>query len=1416
MAYIDVVNKYKKTKPEEEEQDSSTMPINIREAKTLEGNPYKGMVETYKTNQFIRNYNRGTEETEASIEKDLNPGIKRTVIDIAKGFPKAVAQIGTDLIKHPVKSSRGIGTGLMDAGPAAVNTLHLLGRSILGMVYGKDNAPESFRLPKPSETLAEYLDYERSDTEVALSQGAELFAGYKIGEAPFKALGFRPLAADVAGDIAGGQLISDPEASGGERATQAAFDALFGLTQVIGGRIFRAARARGGGEVAKAIDDAAEIKVPEGELPEVNKPTEVRPMSKDPNAPKTAYVPKDDLGVDSRGKQIMATTEVDTKTGDAVVYYLKSLDDQPELRSVVWDFEEPHILDKRLARTGQSFTPALQNPSGNISILEAAVGSFAKKMGQSIDEVAITLRSDIQRIANNNKVITEQFADAFGLYKNNPLRVRQKAPVLAKFFEHQLVEPRFSKNVTTEAQLAKNYPEFKKIDDAVDPIGKRLKAIKDVEVSRAQAIGDKAQASKRLKGDAMSLAAIERKLRGNPTAKEIADAKKFLNSNYAGKKAKVDGKVVTVTGKTSFGRHEVVFNNGVNKYVESSAIKAAVSTNADAIARLQKQATEELKSRESLYGLKAPKGATVPKTKEVVKSETKAKAKEVDEQISELKSKEEVKDGKFASTGLDTGKRVKGRSSFNPNQIDAPEDVEILFNKMDAGNENFSGQRISKGNEDLKDLARMTGLNEDDLLEIGPGSIANSETLVAARQIVLNKAAELANKLKEVNVESASLAQKEAVRDSFLKLVAMQKSVAGLRTEASNVLRSFGVKLRPGENIAIDELISNLKKMGVDGVDPADINALGGIAGKVAKEMDLTLTQKVGKGALQTWYASILSGPKTSVRNIMSTTANILSDVVSKATNPKMWPELKTSIDGLVKGFRESAEPGNLKRIFTLQAEDPITGKFYDVPVETTNKIFTGKFEKFGRIVEIPGRILTAQDRRMSGAARGMEEAAQRIYKADMTEATMKAISDSYAISSVYRGVPKGRAFRAASNASLTFLRILPEGRIVMPFVQTIANVLDRQFDYLPIFSMLRLGKFKVKIGGKVREFGSDIIERQADEMARNFGIKDELQIEMIKGRLRDQQIGRMNLGLGLSAMAVVMAKEGMMSGSGPSNYSERVALQRTGWRPNSIKIGDTWVPYLFLGPIGGIFAMAGNIHDSVVYDNKPDSHILDLVGHGVTGWMRTQLDNSFLSGLSDLLDAVGPGGNPRKYVTNLGLNLLPIPQAWSQTVDMSKGAISYATGDEELRYQYETRTMVDKIRRKLGLTGDVFGIFDELNPRYDQFGRPMTSDLIWGISPSVDKRDAMGVDSFLINNEIVVAMPVFTREYSVPGSQEKRKLSAEEFSEYARKSGEEIYRTLNQMLPTLESLPKEQAQKQVKSVVDGIRKRVRTEVLIK
>jgi hypothetical protein len=1332
MAYEDILNKYKTAS---QPTATSVPEIKLREIDALKDNPYKSLAEKIRYEKRVADFAAGTKNYEESMKPK---GMMSEVWDIAKKVPKSAVDLTKFTVKNPVKAGQAAVLGLMDAGPVAVNTASWLGRSILDYVFGKNpNMPE-LKLPRPSETLYEYMGREMAPEEKALSEGSMQFAGYELGQGAFKAMGLGKTATAIGGDIAGGQLTSE-STDLKERGTQALFDGLFGTAQLIGGKLFRSIKERPKvkveGEIPKVDGDMPKVDVEEpkpvepvkvdGEVVEVRGGEKPSPDA--PERPKTAYVAKDNLGVDSRGKKVMATTEVDTKTGDAIVYYLKELDDNPTMRDMVWDFEEPHILDKRLGITGDSFTPTLGNPSGNVSVIERALGTFAKKLGQPIDDIATQLKNDIQKIAKNNKVITEQFADAYGIFKNKPELIREKAPTLAKFFEHELVEPRFSKNVTTEATLAKEFPE----------------------ITKMQKTG--ADNSKRVSEEAVSGLREDKRLSAKNNLQQAKDAGVIPASVKSGDKV-------------------FVYRAGAGEIKPGDAV-ATVKTRAESYlprrkgaVLLQKEVSvDELVKGDGINGeyIYAPK------------------------------------EKKFSSTNLDTGKRVEGKPSVNLDAIDAPADVEKLFNQMDVKENNFKSQRISKTNEDLKDLARMTGLTSEELVDLAPGSIANAETLVAARQLVLNKTANLSNKLKGINLETATLAQKADVRDTFLELISMQKSVAGLRTEASNVLRSFGVKLRPGENIAVDELLANMKKLGIEDIDPTDIKALTEAAGKVAESVELTLRQKAGKGALQTWYAAILSGPKTTVRNVMSTGANILSEMAIKVIDPRRWDEIIPAYKGMVKGWTESAEPGNLKKIFSLDAVDPSTGKFFETEAVDVDKIFTGKMQKFGQFLEIPGRILNRQDARFRAAASEMEKASLKVYKPEISDALAQAISESYGTTAVYRGTPKGKFIAAATEGALTTLKKAPEFRVIMPFVQTVANVIDRQFDYMPLFSALRLT--------------DATLGRQVETIAKNFGITDDLSKQLIKTRLRDQQVGRMVMGTAMTVGALALAKNGDLSGSGPTNYSERVQLQRTGWRPNSIKIGNTWVPYTYLGPMSGILALAGNIHDKVAYDDKPGKDIVDLIGHGMTGWMNTQLDNSFLSGAANLIDAVGPGGNPTKYVTQLAANLTPLPQAYVQTLDIGKGILSYATGDETFRQQYETRDYISKIRKSLGLTGDI-GIADALNPRFDQFGKVMTSDIIWGVTPTVDKRDSMVVDNYLINNDIVVSLPVYSKEYTTP-SGEKRKLTETEFNKYVKTSGREIYRTLNDMLPGLENMPKDVAQKRVKEIVTKIREQARNEI---
>lgn len=730
-----------------------------------------------------------------------------------------------------------------------------------------------------------------------------------------------------------------------------------------------------------------------------------------------------------------------------------------------------------------------------------------------------------------------------------------------------------------------------------------------------------------------------------------------------------------------------------------------------------------------------------------------------------------VESSPFASTGFKTGKTVQ-TESFNPKSINAPEEVESLMKDIADQNKEFASQRVSKGNQDIKDLARITGLTEEQLIKAKPGSIANAETVTAARQLVIDKASELQNWLKGVDISAATPEQLAEFKQRLGRLVSMQKAVAGLRTEASNVFRSLGLEVVPGENATLKEMASLLKEQGLEG-DAALF------AEKVGKTMQLSTLRRIGEGALSTWYAAILSGPKTTIRNLLSTSSNILSELASKAANPRQWSEIPASVSGLLRGLKQGI--GEAKDVLS---GGPASTKFLETSAGAKPEIFTGKWAGYGKIVESVGRFLNAQDKLLSAGAREMEAASLKVRSPEISDEVMKAVSRAYAESTVYHGTPKGKIIGGLRDAAQVLRTKVPEAKIIIPFVDTVANVLDRQFDYIPVFSALRLTESN--------------LGRQADDIIKNFGLSATDRPFLIQ-RLRDQQIGRMVLGTAVSGAAVALAAEGRISGSGPTNVDEKNQLERTGWRPNSIKVGDTWVPYTYLGPLAGILSMAGNVYDKTHYDNAPNKTITDLLAKGLVGWSQTQLDASFLSGTADLLDVATGNLAPDLYFRRLLTGLVPVPALYSQTKDMV------------FQQQYETHSIVEAIRQKLGLTGDVFGQ-NPLQPRLDAFGEPVTSDLIYGITPSREAGDA--VDNFLVANDLVVTKPRPNQEYTIPGTKEKRRLTEEEYTQFVKESGKRIYTDIQNKIPFLENLPAEKQKAELEKITTRERELARLKVM--
>ena len=102
------------------------------------------------------------------------------------------------------------------------------------------------------------------------------------------------------------------------------------------------------------------------------------------------------------------------------------------------------------------------------------------------------------------------------------------------------------------------------------------------------------------------------------------------------------------------------------------------------------------------------------------------------------------------------------------------------------------------------------------------------------------------------------------------------------------------------------------------------------------------------------------------------------------------------------------------------------------------------------------------------------------------------------------------------------------------------------------------------------------------------------------------------------------------ISGKGPSDFKKRSQLMSTGWKPYSIKWGDTWIPFQYTA-FGVGLAYIGNLKDSEKYENLSEEDWGAKAAFSLSTVASGIMDMSFLTGLSGLMSALTTTGSPEK-----------------------------------------------------------------------------------------------------------------------------------------------------------------------------------------
>ena len=227
----------------------------------------------------------------------------------------------------------------------------------------------------------------------------------------------------------------------------------------------------------------------------------------------------------------------------------------------------------------------------------------------------------------------------------------------------------------------------------------------------------------------------------------------------------------------------------------------------------------------------------------------------------------------------------------------------------------------------------------------------------------------------------------------------------------------------------------------------------------------------------------------------------------------------------------------------------------------------------------------------------------------------------------------------------------LPYLRFVVPFVRTPTNILKFAFERTPFVVVLKEERERL-----LRELNSDD--------------------PILKARSRGKIV---TAGLTFGGLIdVTFNNREYITGGGPSNEREKEALMATGWRPYSIKIGDTYYSYQRLDPIATPLGLVADLVETGVNEFEPGSDE-GLLEHTATSMMlaltRNSTNKSYLAGIQMWADALG---DPDRYIEKLGRNYAGslVPNLISQM------------SDYDTQPMREARSVMDVVKRKLGLRG--------------------------------------------------------------------------------------------------------------------------------
>jgi hypothetical protein len=570
-----------------------------------------------------------------------------------------------------------------------------------------------------------------------------------------------------------------------------------------------------------------------------------------------------------------------------------------------------------------------------------------------------------------------------------------------------------------------------------------------------------------------------------------------------------------------------------------------------------------------------------------------------------------------------------GKLGIDPSKINSPADAEaMLAQASDHIRANLDPRASAVISfEEQKALAADLGMTVEDLLSRKSGQAFNAEQAIAARALLNDSG------IAVVRAAQQAVADKGALPEMTRSLAQHQSildAVKGMSAEAGRSLGSFKIEDLPASRIA--DAMSKLPEDAqaeaaklLAKIDPSNPRQLNNFIERITPN---TTADKI----FEFYRNSLLSGPAT-----------VIKKGASEATMLALEATKKLAAAGLskIKGgedqrFASESYWFAKGAIDALQhSKAVLTGDFSleDAPgfEKTGQQAIKGIT---GDIIRFPSKALSAQTNLMyvlnyfgelnAQAARkaisegltGPELAARQEYLVDHPTAEMaEAAHDTGLHNTFQKDLGKfGKKIQSAMQAE-------PSGvlRYLVPFFRTPINLAKESAFYSPY------GLFK------------GLAEGDIDMQARGL------------------------VGSSLAAGIAYLAANNLVTGGGPVDIKKRETLEATGWQPYSVKIGDRYISYRRLEPVGLSMALVADaVHGIKAGD--PEVVTRSKADNAVAHIARSLQDVAFVPTLSSLSEAItNPGARVKNFTARQVASFVPalvkdIAQAADPTIRKPTG----------------------------------------------------------------------------------------------------------------------------------------------------------------